>query len=96
VALSQNQNEQPIILIFPDQFSLDLMRKYGRLPHQPLVNFLEKRGYTHLDLGSRFASHDYGEYYNFYNSHFSPRGNERVAEELIALIKRLDEEHGTF
>jgi hypothetical protein len=90
VALCHERGECPIILIFPDQYSVDIINKYGRNPYQSLVDFLQAKAYDCLDFGELFAKEQYAPYYNFYNSHFSPAGNARVAEELIALIKRAE------
>jgi len=90
VALSRKRHEHPIILVFPDQVSLDLIRKYGKNPYQPLIDFLNGRGYDFLDFGGLFFNGNYVLYYNSYNSHFSPYGNSRVADELITLIRELD------
>jgi len=92
VALCQERGEHPIILVFPDQFSIDLMKKYNKNPYQPLVDFLNDRQYDFLDFGSMFVNEKYVSYYNTYNSHYSPLGNSRVANELIAFLRKLDSE----
>jgi hypothetical protein len=91
ITLSHQRGEYPIILIFPDQFSIDIIKKYNRNPYQSLADFLHARGVDFLDFGELFAKEDYEPYFNFYNSHFSPQGNARVADELILLIKKLEE-----
>lgn len=91
VSLSQERQEHPVVLIFPDQFSLDLIKKYAKIPHQLLIDFLNERRYDYLDFSVLFIQQNYASYYNFYNSHFSPGGNNRVADELISLIKKLDQ-----
>ena len=92
VALCQERGEHPIILVLPDQFSIDLMKKYSKNPYQPLVDFLNDRQYDFLDFGSMFVNEKYVSYYNTYNSHYSPLGNSRVANELIAFLRKLDSE----
>ncbi|MDZ7300903.1 MAG: hypothetical protein ONB44_02040 [candidate division KSB1 bacterium] len=90
VFLSHERGEYPIILVFPDQFSLDLIRNYGITPYQPLIDFLNNKQYDFLDFGSIFTNEDYESYYNSYNSHFSPKGNSRVADELISFVREFD------
>ena len=90
IAVARNRGEIPIIVIFADQFSLDLMRKYGRNPYQPLLEHVRKTGVAYLDIGEVFRDENYGAYFNFYNSHYSPQGNRRVAEALVAVIDALE------
>lgn len=90
VAEAQARGEQPIVLVFSDQFSLDLRRNHGQNPYEPLISHLAQRGYIYIDLGAVFREEPYVEYFNFYNSHYSPLGNKRVAEEVIALIRELE------
>ncbi len=90
IALAQSRGEVPIILLFADQYSLDLMRKYDRNPYRPLSDHVRKTGVAYLDLGAVFIRENYGRYFNYYNSHYSPEGNKRVAEELGKLIAGLE------
>lgn len=90
LTLAESRGEIPLILIFPDQFSLDLMQKYGRNPYQPLVDHVRETAVAFLDMGAFFCRENYVEYFNYYNSHYSPAGNKRVAEELAKLIDCLD------
>lgn len=90
VEVSRKRHEQPVIVIFPDQFSLELIERYGRSPYRPLIEFLRRRGYDYLDFGARFVNEAYAEYYVSRNGHFSPKGNYRVAAAIIDLINELD------
>ena len=91
VKLAENRGEIPIVLVLSDQFSIDLRKKYERNLYQPLIDFLQRRNYEFLDVGEVFVNEDYGQYFNFYNSHYSPEGNSRVAEAIVNHIQRREE-----
>ena len=92
VALAHDRGEVPIIVFFPDQFSLDLKRDHGRLPHAPIAAYAEGAGYNTIDFGKVLSGEDYSPYFLYYNSHYSPAGNERVASEIVRFIERLERE----
>ena len=91
VRTARQRGEIPLIVVFSDQFSLDLMKKYGTNPYAPLVDFLKQRAYAHVDMGSIFLNEPYGDYFLYHNGHFSPRGNARVAQALAEFIGRAAE-----
>jgi hypothetical protein len=90
VALAGERGEVPIILFFADQFSLDLMRDYGRFPHAPITAYAKEAGYHTIDFGEALSGGDYAPYFLYYNSHYSPAGNERVAAEVVRFIEELE------
>jgi hypothetical protein len=90
VALARERGEVPVILFFPDQFSLDLYRDYGRFPHAPIAAYAEEAGYHTIDFGEVLSAEDYTAYFLYYNSHYAPAGNERIAREVISFIEQLE------
>ncbi len=90
VQLAKEQGEHPIIVIFPDQFSMDLMKKYDQKIYSPLERYIESKGYDYVDFGSLFKLQDYPSFYNYYNGHYSPKGNQFVAHKLINYIQILE------
>ncbi len=90
VQLANLRKETPIILIFPDQYSLDIIKKYDRIPYLSIIQFLQKKEFAYIDFGEIFIKDGYSEYYKQYNGHYSPKGNKRVADEFIKLINQLD------
>ena len=90
VRTAQGRDEKPVVVLFVDQYSLDLMRKYDRVAYAPLMKYLQERHYPVLDVGSYFRQENYPAYFNSYNSHYSAAGNYRVAELLIRLLENPD------
>ncbi len=90
VALARQRGEHPIILVLPDQFSVDLGAKYGKVPYQPLVDHLKARGHDYLDFGPGFREQEYASFFVSYNTHYSPTGNEFIADKLAQFIDSLD------
>ncbi len=88
--LAIERGEIPILIIFADQFSIDLEKKYGKKVYQPLVNHLNSQNYEFIDIGDVFLKEDYQSYFHYYNSHYNSLGNEQVAKELIKLISQLE------
>ncbi len=87
---AQQRDEIPIILLFADQFSIDIIKKYGHKIYGPLIEHAKTRGYHFLDIGDIFAKEDYSKYFLYYNSHYSPAGNEKVAQAVTDLIQSLE------
>ncbi len=96
VNLASERNEKPLIIVFVDQYSLDLMRKYNKVPYAPLREYIKDRGYPFLDIGEVFVKEAYQTYYNSYNSHYSVAGNRRVAELVIEYIEHKYEKDNGF
>jgi hypothetical protein len=87
-ALCAERGERPLVLIFPMQHTVDLLRTYRRLVYEPLPARLRARGIPHLDFGPLFARAHYQRYFLRYNGHLSREGNERVAREIIHYLRR--------
>ena len=87
VETANQRAENPVIILFSDQFSIDIFKKYGKKIYQPLIDHLNKNQYKYLDIGEIFSRENYEQYFNYYNSHYSPAGNKRVAEALIQLFR---------
>lgn len=87
VATAKQRSEKPVVILFSDQFSIDIFKKYGYKTYQPLVDYLKQNRYKYLDVGEIFSHEKYQQYFNYYNSHYSPAGNERVAEAIIQLFR---------
>ena len=88
VALCAERGERPLVVVFPMQHSVDLLKTYGRSVYQPLAGRLAARGIPHIDFGPLFAREDYAGYYLEYNGHLSGAGNRRVAREIIHRLRR--------
>ena len=90
VRLARERGERPVIVMFPDQFSMDLVTKYNQLIYSPLQEYIDSQGYNYIDFSVSFRNQDYSEFYNYYNGHYSSRGNHFVARELVNFIQKLD------
>ncbi len=84
----RQRGERPLVLIIPLQHTVDLMKTYGRCLYQPLTRRLSQRGVPHLDFGPVFVKERYGDYYRPYNGHLSPKGNQRVARQVVEALRR--------
>jgi hypothetical protein len=81
------RGERPLVLVFPMEHTVDLMKTYGKCIYEPLTRRLDASSIPHIDFGPIFAREDYRQYYVRYNGHFSAAGNERVAREIIRFIE---------
>jgi hypothetical protein len=70
------------------QHTVDLMKTYNRSVYEPLARRLRDRSIPHIDYGPIFAREHYQGYYQGYNGHLSPAGNDRVAREIIHYLQR--------
>jgi hypothetical protein len=86
--LAGERQEKPVFIVFADQYSLDLMKRYHRTPYAALSDYIQSQGYPLVDVGASFSQEPYEKYFNYYNSHYSPAGNKRVADLLIQLIEQ--------
>ncbi|HYM12215.1 MAG TPA: hypothetical protein VEU62_15880 [Bryobacterales bacterium] len=82
-ALCAERGERPLVLVFPMEHTVGLLKTYGRCVYAPLQRHLDASGVPHIDFGPLFAREDFARYYVRYNGHFSAEGNERVAREII-------------
>jgi hypothetical protein len=87
-ALCRARGERPLVLVFPMEHTVQLMKTYGRCIYAPLQRRLREKGIAHIDFGPVFAREDFGKYYVLRNGHFSAAGNERVAREVIHFVHR--------
>jgi hypothetical protein len=87
VRTARQRGEIPLIVVFSDEFSLDMIRKYGTNPYAPLMDFVRQRGYDHVDVGAIFLKEGYGDLFVARNAHYSPKGNARVAHAVVELIE---------
>ncbi len=88
VALCKERGEKPLVLVFPMEHTVEVMKTYGRSIYEPLARRLEEDGIPHINFGPIFAREDFSGYYVRYNGHFSPAGNERVAREIIHRVRK--------
>ncbi|KAA3612235.1 MAG: hypothetical protein DWQ05_19755 [Calditrichaeota bacterium] len=95
VRTAKARGEIPIVLLFSDQFSIDIYKKYGFKTYGTLVAHLEQKNIRFVDLGEVFAKDDYGHYFLYYNSHYSPAGNKKVARTLVDFIRHLEKKEQT-
>ncbi|MBI3667542.1 MAG: hypothetical protein HY236_15170 [Acidobacteria bacterium] len=87
-ALCAERGERPLVLIFPLEHTVDLMRQYHRCVYEPLARRLDERHIPHIDFGPILAREVYVRYYLNYNGHLSAAGNDRVAREVIHYVRR--------
>jgi hypothetical protein len=87
VVLAKERRERPLVLVFPMQHTVDLMKTYKRSVYEPLARRLRDRGIPHIDYGPIFVREGYQAYYQRYNGHLSPAGNDRVAREIIHYLE---------
>ena len=85
-ASSARRGERPLVLVFPMEHTVEVMKTYGRSIYEPLSRRLESSGIPYIDFGPLFAREDFHRYYVSYNGHFSAQGNERVAREVIHVV----------
>lgn len=85
------RNEVPIILIFPKRETMQILQSYRKRPYQTLVDSLRTEGLNFIDFGDRFMDRHWSEYY-VDDGHYSKAGNQIIADELVALIRRLDQQ----
>lgn len=62
VETARDRGETPIVVVFPNVHTVDIMREFQRCPYQTLVDHLGKRDAAFIDFGSIFAAEDYGPY----------------------------------
>ncbi len=86
--LCAQRGERPLVVVFPLQHTVGLMRDYNRCVYEPLQRSLLDRGVPHIDFGPLFAREDFTAYYLAGSPHFSPAGNQRVAREIIHYLHR--------
>ena len=89
VKTARSKGEVPLIIVFADEFSLDMMKKYGKNPYAPLLDFVKQRGYDHVDVGAIFLEEGYGDLFVARNAHYNPKGNARVARAVVELIENV-------
>jgi hypothetical protein len=78
----------PIIVVFPDRVDVARYRRDGKRKYDPLLGELEKRGYDYVDLTEAFDTRQEDtSVEDLVLSHYTPRGNERVAEHLNSYLK---------
>lgn len=90
IDFSRLKGEIPIILIFPMRHSIDIIKKFSKKPYQHIIDYLNDNRSNFIDFGDIFIKEKYNEYYQGGYGHFSVKGNERVAAELINYIQGLE------
>ncbi len=88
---ANKRGEIPIILIFPNNHSVDILKKFGKKPYQSLVKYLEDIQSDFIDFGDVFVQEKYINYYKGQGGHFSADGNKRIANALVNYIKQLEQ-----
>jgi len=84
------RGEIPIILVFPFEHTVDTFQKFGKKPYQSLIDYLQMIQCHFIDFGEVLVHEDYSSYYQA-DTHFSPKGNERVADQLIDYIRQIEQ-----
>ena len=83
VTMCAERGERPLILVFPMEHTVGLMKTYNRCVYEPLARHLNQRAVPYIDFGPIFVREDFPRYYIRQNGHLSAAGNERVAREII-------------
>ncbi len=90
VHTARQRGEVPIIMVFPIKDSMQIIKTYRKKPYQKLVDYLQHMKYHFIDFGDVFLEEDLKELYFKNDFHLSAKGNEKVADELIRYIHRLE------
>jgi hypothetical protein len=88
------RNEVPIVLIFPKRDTMQILQSYRKKPYQTLVDSLRTEGLSFIDFGDQFVDRNWHEYY-VEDGHYSRAGNQIIADELVTLIRQLDQQSAT-
>ncbi len=83
--------KQPLVVVFTDYFALSRELQHGRTRYAAYVEFLEARGYPHLDLADAFmaARGDAPiEPWFMPGFHYSPEGNAIAAEAIATRLEQ--------
>ncbi|MGQ0715414.1 MAG: SGNH/GDSL hydrolase family protein [Gemmatimonadaceae bacterium] len=91
LAAAGDRRATPLILLFPDRFSLERMRAGGEPVYAPMTRELAALGAPVIDLADAFAaiSDEAVESWFMPGGHYSRRGNEIVAQYVRARLESL-------
>ncbi len=82
------EGAQPVILFFPDHWAVFHYRKTQTKVYEPLLEELRENGYVTIDLMESLAKPERDEdVEKFFDGHYSPLGNQRVAEQIYSALK---------
>ena len=85
------KHETPIVLIFPKRETMQIVQSYHKKPYQSLVDSLKADALRFIDFGDVFIDKNWPEYY-IEDGHYSRAGNKVIANELISLIRQLEQQ----
>ena len=88
---ADERGETPILLVFPSRYSMDIVSISGKKPYQAMTEYLEMSDYLYVDFADIFEGEQYPAYYQDGHGHFTLKGNERVASELVRLVGTLED-----
>jgi hypothetical protein len=87
----ENSKMIPVILLFPSKEDLRGHKRFRPLMYQPLVDYCVKQKYRFIDLNEAFENISANDLnHHFVTSHFSPAGNQLVAERILKFLKQND------
>lgn len=86
---ANSKGEIPIIVIFPIIHTVDIYKKFGKKPHQTLIDYLNDIQCNFIDFTDIFVKEKYIDYYQNKDGHFTVEGNKKVAGVIIEYIRRL-------
>ena len=87
--LAESNSSIPIVLLFPNQFDLRMYIKNHKTCYSPLVEYLEKKGYRHIDLLDVFKDRidSKKKISNLVPCHNSPEANQLIAQFIYSYLK---------
>lgn len=86
----KEKNMIPVVVIFPYRKDVKAYRKTQRKSYAPLVEHFDRKGYRYIDVMDIFAHHAQADRPHkglFKGGHYSPRGNQRVAQMMLEYLQ---------
>jgi hypothetical protein len=79
----------PMILLFPDRYSVESVRSGSNTVYEPLASRLSEAGLSHLDIGEAFRSERAIPVESLFmpGGHYSPLGNQIIARWLLPKLE---------
>lgn len=83
----ENQGSQPWIVIFPEVNDVINVRENSLKRYQPLLDALDERGMRFIDIADGFKQNNILSPGVLFRGHYTPRGNELVADIILESLK---------
>jgi hypothetical protein len=90
VSAVSRSGARPVIVILPTDLDVEAYRTDGSRVYEPLVKYLDRRGYQYVDLVSSFTPPNLGRRLDdLFFGHYTPLGNQIVADGLADYLRAL-------